>query len=374
MGQPGFFDLSRRYEGLDAAGDPLVAIAAAVPFELFRGKLQRALVKGGLRKADGDRKSAAGRKPWDEVLIFKILVLQALYNLSDDGQEYQLRDRLSFMRFAGLGLEDAVPDAKTLWLYREALTQAGAVEGLFNQFDGYLKAKGYLAMGGQIIDATIVPAPRQRNSREDNAAVKAGKTPVQWKKKPAKNRQKDKDARWTKKHGKSHFGYSEHTSLSGGQARRTAHVCIDRRHKLVRRYDVSSASVHDSQKLEDVLDPGNTASGLWADSAYRSKEVEERLAEQGLKSHIHRRGSRGKPLDPRQEAANKTRSKVRARVEHVFGCQHNSMGGKFVRTIGIARATMKIGMQNLSTTCAAWWCWNAARKPPDSARNLRSGR
>src|SRR3546814_12907280 len=92
--------------------------------------------------------------------------------------EYQLRDRLSFMRFVGLGLGDAVPDAKTLWLYREALTQAGAVEGLFNQFDGYLKAKGYLAMGGQIIDATIVPTPRQRNSREDNAAVKAGKTPL----------------------------------------------------------------------------------------------------------------------------------------------------------------------------------------------------
>lgn len=162
MGQPGFFDLQHRYEGLDAKCDPLVAILAAVPFELFRGKLKTALVKGGLRRSDGTRKSAAGRKPWDEVLIFKVLVLQALYNLSDDGQEYQLRDRLSFMRFVGLGLEDAVPDAKTLWLYREALTKAGAVEGLFNQFDDYLKAKGYLAMGGQIIDATIVPAPRQR--------------------------------------------------------------------------------------------------------------------------------------------------------------------------------------------------------------------
>lgn len=145
MGQPGFFDLSRRYEGLNAAGDPLVAIAAAVPFELFRGKLQRALVKGGLRKADGDRKSAAGRKPWDEVLIFKILVLQALYNLSDDAMEYQLRDRLSFMCFAGLGLENAVPDAKTLWLYREALTQAKAVDKLFHLFDNYLKDQGYLA-------------------------------------------------------------------------------------------------------------------------------------------------------------------------------------------------------------------------------------
>jgi IS5 family transposase len=335
MGQRGFFDLQHRYEGLDAKSDPLVAILAAVPFELFRLKLKTALVKGGLRRADVDRKSAAGRKPWDEVLIFKALVLQALYNLSDDQMEYQLRDRLSFMRFVGLGLEDAVPDAKTLWLYREALGKAGAVEGLFNQFDTYLKAKGYLAMGGQIIDATIVPAPRQRNSRDDNAKVKAGETPAGWEAHPAKNRQKDKDARWTKKHGQSHFGYKNHIS-------------IDRRHKLVRRFSVSTASVHDSQKLEDVLDPDNTASGVWADSAYRSKETEEMLADRAMKSHIHLRGNRGKPLTPRQEAANKTRSKVRARVEHVFGTQHTSMGGKFVRTIGIVRAKVKIGMQNLA--------------------------
>ena len=269
------------------------------------------------------------------MLIFKVLVLQALYNLSDDAMEYQLRDRLSFMRFAGLGLEDAVPDAKTLWLYREALGKAGAVEGLFDQFDSYLKAKGYLAMGGQIIDATIVPAPRQRNSRDDNALVKAGETPPEWEAHPAKNRQKDKDARWTKKHGRSHFGYKNH-------------IGIDRRHKLVRRYAVSSASVHDSQKFDDVLDPDNTASSVWADSAYRSAGIEEKLAERGITSHIHRRGSRGKPLTPRQEAANKTRSKVRARVEHVFGNQQGSMGGKFVRTIGIVRAGVKIGMQNLA--------------------------
>jgi IS5 family transposase len=238
------------------------------------------------------------------------------------------------MRFVGLGLEDAVPDAKTLWLYREALAKAGAVEKLFDLFDGYLKAKGYLAMGGQIIDATIVPAPRQRNSRDDNAKVKAGDTPEEWEKQPAKNRQKDKDARWTKKHGRSHFGYKNH-------------VCIDRRHKLVRRYGVTSASVHDSQKLDDLLDPTNTASTVWVDSAYRSQEAEEKLAARGFKSRVHRRGSRGKPLTARQEAANKTRSSVRARVEHVFGSQHTSMGGKFVRTIGIVRASIKIGMQNI---------------------------
>ncbi len=118
--------------------------------------------------------------------------------------------------------------------------------------------------------------------------------------------------------------------------------------QVLRRYAVSTASVHDSQKLEDVLDPDNTASGVWADSAYRSEETEEKLATRGMTSHIHRRGSRGKPLTPRQEAANKTRSSVRARVEHVFGIQHTGMGGKFVRTIGIVRAGVKIGMQNLA--------------------------
>jgi len=154
VGQLGFFDLNRRYEGLNEKNDPLVAIAATVPFESVRPKLKAALLKGELRRSDAERKSSAGRKPWDEVVIFKALVLQALYNLSDDHAEYQLRDRLSFLRFPGLGLEDAVPDAKTLWLYREALAKAGAAEELFDLFDGFLKDKGYLALGGQIIDAT----------------------------------------------------------------------------------------------------------------------------------------------------------------------------------------------------------------------------
>ena len=126
MGQRGFFDLNRRYESLTEKKDPLVAIAAMVPFESFRPKLNAALIKGELRRSEAERKSSAGRKPWDEVVIFKALVLQALYNLSDDQAEYQLRDRFSFMRFLGLELEDAVPDAKTLWLYREALAKARA--------------------------------------------------------------------------------------------------------------------------------------------------------------------------------------------------------------------------------------------------------
>ena len=334
MGQMGFFDLRVRYEGLDRKRDPLAALAALVPWEAFRARLQAALTEHGLRTAAGDRKSAAGRKPWDEVVIFKALVVQALYNLSDEQVEYQLRDRLSFMRFLGLGLEDRVPDATTLWLYREALARAGLVEQLFADFDAYLRAQGYLAMGGQIIDATIVAAPKQRNSREENAQLKAGETPSGFVAKPAKNRQKDKDARWTKKHGRSYYGYKNHVS-------------VDRRHKLVRRYTVTDAARHDSQELDALLDANNTASDVWADSAYRSAEIEAKLAEHGRKSRIHRRPARNRPLSAREQRGNTTRSRVRARVEHVFGHQASAMGGKIVRTIGLMRATVKIGMQNL---------------------------
>jgi IS5 family transposase len=188
------------------------------------------------------------------VVIFTALVLQALSNLADDQAEYQLRDRLSFLRFLGLGIEDAVPDAKTLGRYREALAKAGAGEELVDLFDTHLKNKGYLAMGGQIIDATTGSAPKQPNAREETAAIKEGKTPEDGKSNPAKNRQKDKDARWMKKHERSYYGYKNH-------------IGVDRRHKFVRRYVVGDARVHDSQKLEDVLDMSNTASDVWAASA-----------------------------------------------------------------------------------------------------------
>ncbi len=330
MGQMGFFDIAQRYAGLDAKNDPLVKIDEVVPWQDFRPRLETVW-----RKPAGERKSPAGRKPWDAVVMFKAIVLCALYNLSDDQMEYQLRDRLSFMRFLGLGLEDRVPDAKTLWLYREQLAQAGAIETLFEDFDGYLEQQGYLAMGGQIIDASIVPVPKQRNSRDDNARIKQGETPEAWKDRPAKRCQKDTDARWTKKHGKSHYGYKNH-------------VNVDRRHKLVRRYRVTDAAVHDSQVVDDILDPDNTASGVWADSAYRSAEIEAKLEERGLKSRIHRKGHRNKPLSEREKRGNKTRSRVRARVEHVFGAQSNDMGGTLLRSIGLVRAQARIGLKNLA--------------------------
>ena len=202
------------------------------------------------------------------------------------------------------------------------------------RFGQHLEAEGYIARGGQIIDATIVSVPRQRNTKEENETIKAGKTPEGWEQQPAKNAQKDKDARWTKKNDASFFGYKNHLG-------------VDKAHKLIRKWDATDASVHDSQTLDDVLDLSNTGKGVWADSAYRSVQIEAGLKAKGLQSHIHRRAARNRPLSERQKSANTTRSRVRARVEHVFGHQQNSMGGKIVRTIGIARARFKIGMMNL---------------------------
>tara|TARA_R110002074_G_scaffold289985_1_gene461789 strand:- start:1745 stop:2470 length:726 start_codon:yes stop_codon:yes gene_type:complete len=227
----------------------LVEIDSIVPREEFRPTLERVW-----RKPEAERKSRAGRKPMDAVVMFKTLVLGALYNLSDDQIEYQVRDRLSFMRFLGLGLEDRVPDAKTVWLYREGLAQAGMVEALFKQFDGYLARQGYIARGGQILDASVVPAPRNHNTREENAAIKNGEVSEGWGDKPANRLQKDTDARWTKKHRKSYYGYKNH-------------VNVDRKHKLVRRYHVSDAALHDSQAVDQLLMRGNTGSDFWADPA-----------------------------------------------------------------------------------------------------------
>lgn len=330
MAQMGFFDADRRLSVLSAKGDPLVRVWALVPWELFRADIEAVVLT-----SDEARKSTAGRKPIDALVLFRMLVLESLYNLSDEQIEYQVRDRLSFTRFLGLGFESRIPDGTTLWLFREKLAKAGLLEKLFERFGQHLEAKGYIARGGQMVDATIVAVPRQRNSREENEQVKAGITPEEWKKKPAKNRQKDKDARWTKKHDKSFFGYKNH-------------VNADARHKLIRDYEVSDASVHDSQKFDDLLNRANTSAEVYADSAYRSAETERRLKARGFRSRVQERGRRNCPLTPAQVAANHRKSRVRVRVEHVFGAQENAPGGRLVRTIGIVRAKLKIGLQNLA--------------------------
>ena len=329
MGQLGFFDTDKRLAALSAKGDPLEAIDRLVPWESFREDIEAVV-----QTREAERKSAAGRKPIDAIVLFRMLILQSLYNLSDEQVEYQVRDRLSFTRFLRCGIEDCIPDGTTLWLFREKLAQAGVIEKLFDRFDRHLGANGYVARGGQIVDATIVAVPRQRNTREENETVKSGRTPAAWEKKPAKNRQKDKDARWTKKHGRSFYGYKNH-------------VNADAKHKLIRRYDVSDAAVHDSQRLDGLLTKANTSADVFADSAYRSAETEAGLRVRGFRSRIQVRATRNHPLSERQVEANRKTSRIRVRIEHVFGAQETSTGSRLVRTIGIVRARAKIGLQNL---------------------------
>jgi IS5 family transposase len=329
---PGFFDIAERADKLTRMGDPLVGLNERIDWEAFRADLGRVYEK--------PRKSNAGAKPIDVVLMFKVLVLQQLHNLSDDRIEYQIRDRLSFMRFLGLQLEDRVPDAKTVWLFRERLKHAGLIDVLFARFHEQLSTQGYVARAGQMIDATFVEVPRQRNNREENEQIKAGETPADWQRPEAKAklRQKDVDARWTKKNNESYYGYKNH-------------VNVDQANKLIQCFEVTDAAVHDSQVFDYVLDQKAQEDGskrdVYADSAYRSQEREAQLANACIPSQICEKGVRDCPLTEQQKATNRVKSKVRARVEHVFGAQAQ-MGGHIVRTIGFLRARFKIGMMNLA--------------------------
>lgn len=326
MGQQGFWDIEARQEKLAQKKDVLNQLNHLVPWETFRPILVRIHEK--------PRKSNAGRKPTDVLLLFKMLVLQKLYNISDEALEYQVNDRLSFMQFLGLGLEDTVPDATTVWLFREQLQRHGLVEELFAQFGQYLHGAGYEAKEGQIVDATLIPVPKQRNTRSENQALKEGEVPAEWPSTPHKLAQKDVDARWTKKHGVSHYGYKNHISSDVG-------------FKFIRRYTVTDASVHDSKVLGELLDADNCGDGLWADSAYLSVLIVEVLNLIGFEPHINERAYRNRPLRQEQKAANRERSKTRARVEHVFGDFVTSMGGKVVRSIGLDRAQTQLGLKNL---------------------------
>jgi len=249
-----------------------------------------------------------------------------------------------------LGLADTVPDANTIWTFREALKKAATIDGLFQRFDEALRASDFLAMSGQIVDATIVAAPKQRNTIAEKQAIKDGLIPDDWQDKPAKLAQKDRDARWTVKYTKAKprkdgslppvdiaipaFGYKNHVS-------------IDRAYGLIRARTATNAAAHDAARLEAVLDRSNTASEVWADTAYRSAKNEGMLAGRGFVSRIHRKKPQGKPMPERTRIANAQKSKIRSTVEHDFAHQKGLMG-LVVRTIGIVRAKVKIGLANIA--------------------------
>jgi len=326
MGQISIFTVEDRYAAISKCGDPLEKLAILIPWESFRKVLQR-----HFRKV---RKSEAGRPPYDYVMMLKVLVLQSLYGLSDDQMEFQIRDRLSFVRFLGLSFEEKVPDAKTIWLYRESLSNAGVIDRIFKEFDSHLQSHGFKAKKGQLIDATIVEVPRQAMTNEEKQTVETGEVPESWQDNPSKLCQKDTEACWTKKHSKSYYGYKNH-------------VNVDAKHKLIRAYEVTAASVHDSQVINELITADDNSKDVYADSAYRSQEQEKVLRSSGYRSHICTRGNRKKEVSLFQQALNRRRSQIRSRVEHVFGAMSH-MGANFIRCIGRTRAKAKIGLNNLT--------------------------
>jgi len=321
---PGFFDVELRAQWLLAKGNPLSRLDAVIDWESFRPLLEAAL--------DKPAQGPGGPRPNDPLKMFKALLVQRFYNLSDEQTEYQINDRLSFQQFIGWTLADKIPDANTLWDFREALVAAGAFEKLFVLFDEQLRERGLLAHPGKLVDASFVDVPRQRNSREENATIKGGGTPAQWAEQPAKQRQKDVDARWTKKNDERHYGYKNH-------------VKADAKSKLIEKYEVTDASVHDSQVLEPLVEA--TDGAVYADSAYRSADAETMLAGKEVTSQIHERAYRNRPLTDTQKETNRQKSKVRARIEHVFGYMSQSMKGFYLRYIGKRRNAAAIGLINL---------------------------
>lgn len=336
MRQRGFFDVENRLHALSKSGDPLVALNKHIDFEAFRPLLTEILAFRG-------DKIKGGRPPHDLVLMFKVLILQSLYNLSDDQAEFQIRDRLSFMRFLGLELWQTVPDAKTIWLYRERLKDR--MDELFRFFNEQLKDKGYLAMGGQIVDASVIKAPRQRLLEEEKEDVKAGKSAPEIWENPSKARQKDIDARWRVK--QSRPKRAVHLPLAIPEFGYKNHISADRTHGFIREFKVTDAARFDGGELNAQLSKDNTCSKVWGDSAYFTQKNQRLLKESGFASDLHRKKPKGKPLTAPIARANSRRSKIRARIEHVFALQKHRME-LFVRTIGLARARIKIGFANLA--------------------------
>ena len=343
MQQSGLFGLSEHLERLSKHGDPLEILDATVDFEFFRPWLVE-----GLGYGDGAK---GGRPPFDPVSMFKALILQAQHNLSDARMEFMIRDRLSWMRFLGFDLGAATPDETTIRHFRNRLTETGTLKRVMKAFDRQLKKKGYVPVGGQIVDASLVPAPKQRNTEAERAAIKDGKSAGEiWPDEPNKAAQKDTSARWTLKIGGKVRHRPDGTPLPmiavpvfGCKS----HISIDRRFGFIRESAVTSASAADGRQLRRLVSPENTGSEVWADSACRSQSNERWLAGRMLTSRIHRRKPAGRLMPRNVARANAKKSAVRAAVEHVFAHQ-KSRFGLFIRTIGLARAEAKLTLANLA--------------------------
>jgi IS5 family transposase len=348
MGQMFLDGMQIQLNKIDKIGDPLVEINKVIKWEMFRKPLENAI-----RKANYDK---GGRPPWDVILMFKIVMLISWYGLSYERSQYQINDRLSFMRFLGVELGGKLPSDSAIWDFKEAIKNTGVEEKLFKLFNKHLGEIGYELKSGSMVDASFVEVPKRRVITEtelkepekmpDNELIqvtleegeKDGK-PVTWvipedEKTEHILSQTDFNARWTKKNNQSFFGYKDHAE-------------VDVATKFIIGFDVTSAEVHDSRIFTKFIN--STTVAVYADSAYMSEDIIAALKKinPDIKINICHRAYKNKPLTDEQKAENSLISKVRARVEHVFGFMTRSMGGMVLNCIGIERARRDIGLKNL---------------------------
>lgn len=310
---------------LDQKNDPLVRLSGLIDFERFRSELEAAV-------RPVNPKGKGGRPRLDPVMMFKILVLQRIYNISDEQAEFQIRDRLSFHRFLGLALGDRVPDSRTIWLFREALVKAGTIDLLFQQFTQTLLDQGIITREGSLIDASFVSVPKQHNTREENALIKDGRVPSRWRDQPRVLAQRDLDARWTVKGLTAHYGYKNH-------------VKVDRASKLIITYGVTPASTNDGKVLPVLATADDKV--IHADSAYQTPGNRAFVRHHGIDGQFQVKGTRHVTLTRGQRRANRRKSRIRSRVEHVFALIKTSLGGLHLRYIGMPRIAASVALTNL---------------------------
>lgn len=317
----------------------LFAIKKTVDFESYRPLLISKLEEGAV-----GRLSKAGRKPMDPVFMLKVLFLQRVVGEADDRFEFTMKCDRSIQLFLDIYEIKDVPDAKTIWKYREMFIQKGIFDQVFWGDLGRFK-KAIPCIGEEIvaIDSSFMEAPKQRNSREENQQIKAGLGEQLWNDNPSKKRHKDVDARWTKKRQETHYGYKLHCT-----------VCLIS--KMITDAFVTSANVHDAKAAEQLIANLQTHKvdhrrkydwfgrpKFFADAGYVGKKIKDLVLSKGWEPLICQKGKVNAPLTEIQKELNKAISRSRCRIEHVFGLIEGSLGGLVTRAIGKVRAS-GIGM------------------------------
>lgn len=316
-----FFDEEKCLNKLSKLGDTLEKLNAIVNWYIFVPVLNAAIPR--VKNPKG------GRPPMGNLLMFKVLVIKRLYNLSYDEAEYQINDRLSFRRFLGLDFGDTVPDAKTIWLYEDMLSRDKAGKELFEMFNRAIEEKGYVTRAGSIVDASFIEAPKRKNTKEQREKLKQGEVPEEWldEDHPQKYIQRDIDATWTKKGNEAHFGYKDT-------------VKVDADSKLILDYEVTTASVNDTKAADGIFDEQDNVA--YGDSAYPSLELPE-----GVENRFSEKAARNHPLTEEQRENNRNKAKTRCRVEHIFAGMVQMVGGTSIRCKNQKRATFNISLLNL---------------------------